>query len=403
MGKTSLRITIVGNFGLSNKATMSARAMPIAHALAELGHQVTVILPADSPDPPALATSDGVRLILLGRGRARSFPGQLACGLRLTSVALRTCPDVLYAFKPKAYAGLSLLAFWLWRQLGLITTTIVLDTDDWEGKGGWADRDHASAWQRLLVSWHERWCLSHADLVTVASRELERLAAAEGATTVYTPNAASLFSPGWEPGDGRAIRESLAIGNRPVVLAYTRFVEFAPRRLVEVFAQIHRRRPEACFLVVGKGLGGEEEEFTQLVSEFGLHEVVHQVGWVPAPELPNYLAAADVAVYLLDDTLLNRAKCLMKLVDLLLAGVPIVADAVGQANEYIQNDKTSLLVSPGDIEAMAQRVVDLLDNPERRCRLGQAARAHLLHDWTWESQAAVVVDSMMNWHTRLNG
>ncbi|HVB96870.1 MAG TPA: glycosyltransferase, partial [Chloroflexota bacterium] len=201
MDKKSLRITIVGNFGLSYKATMSARALPLARELARLGHQITIILPADSAVPPVLPTSDRVRIKFVGKGRARSFLGQLAVGAQLTCAALQSQPDVLYAFKPKAYAGLALLTFWFGRKLGLVAPTLALDTDDWEGAGGWADREHKAAWQRTLVGQHEKWCLGHADLVTVASRELERLAIAEGATTVYAPNAASPSSPGWEPGD----------------------------------------------------------------------------------------------------------------------------------------------------------------------------------------------------------
>ncbi|HUX87486.1 MAG TPA: glycosyltransferase, partial [Chloroflexota bacterium] len=272
--------------------------------------------------------------------------------------------------------------------------TLALDTDDWEGAGGWADRDHKAAWQRLLVGQHEKWSLRHADLVTVASRELERLATAEGAAPVYAPNAASPSSPGWEPGDGHAVRQALGIGDAPIVLAYTRFVEFAPRRLAALVACLHRLRPAVHFLVVGKGLGGEAEEFQQLVAEDGLANVVHQVGWRPAADLPQYFAAADVAVYPLDDTLLNRAKCLMKLVDLLLAGVPLVADAVGQATEYVQHDETGLLVAPGDVHAMTQAVTALLDAPERRRRLGQAARSALLRDWTWERQALTIASAL---------
>ena len=46
-------------------------------------------------------------------------------------------------------------------------------------------------------------------------------------------------------------------------------------------------------------------------------------GWVSSQDLPGYFAAADVAIYPLDDTLLNRAKCPVKLTDLLLAGLGI--------------------------------------------------------------------------------
>src|SRR5262249_5239373 len=92
----------------------------------------------------------------------------------------------------------------------------------------------------------------------------------------------------------------------------------------------------------------------------------------------------------LDDTRLNRAKCPMKLVDLLLAGVPVVADDVGQASEYVADGQTGRLVSPGDVAAMAAAAVDLLRDPSRRQALGHAARASLLTHWTRARQADAI-------------
>lgn len=44
----------------------------------------------------------------------------------------------------------------------------------------------------------------------------------------------------------------------------------------------------------------------------------------------DYFAAADLAICPLEDSLLNRARCPAKLVDLLAAGLAVVADDVGE-------------------------------------------------------------------------
>jgi len=314
----------------------------------------------------------------------------VALGLRLTWLALRLRPDVLYAFKPKAYAGLCLLIFWLLRRRGLIRTTIALDADDWEGGGGWVDREPRTAAIDALVSWHERWCIRHADVVTAASRELIDRASRLGAKVVYVPNAASPTSPGWRIGRREVPRAALGLGDAPLILAYTRFVEFAPRRLVDTFEQIRRQAPWARLLVVGKGLGNEDATFAALVHERGLDAAVHQVGWAKLRDLPDYFAAADVALYPMDDTQLNRAKCPMKLVDLLLGGVPVVVDRVGEVSEYVSDGLSGCVVPTGDVTAMVDATVGLLLDDARRLAISRAARASVLARWTWATQGAVV-------------
>jgi glycosyltransferase involved in cell wall biosynthesis len=391
-----VRITIVGNFGLGYKGTMAARAVPIARELGRLGNKVTVLVPADAPGPVKATERVGYRLVEVGTPGAAPrmsagvtrADGRVWTGLRLTGLALRSKPDVLYAFKPKAYAGLAVLVFWILRKARLTRATIVLDLDDWEGKGGWADREQGRWWERLFISWHERWCIVHADLITVASRELVRLSRRDARFVVSVPNAASESSPGWTPASREKGRAILGVGNEPVVLAYTRFLEYAPDRLLDTFAAILVEVPTARLVIAGKGLHGEEHAFEAGASQRGVDDRIINLGWTRLDVLPAIFAAADVAVYLMDDNLLNRAKCPMKLVDLLLAGVAVVADRVGQANEYINDGSTGRLVQPEDVQAMAAAVSQLLRDEGLRTRIGVAARSAILAGWSWPEQTA---------------
>jgi glycosyltransferase involved in cell wall biosynthesis len=394
-----MRIAIVGNFGLGYKATMSARAMPIARELARHGHTVGVFVPADGGS--VVNEGAGPRIFQIrfsaprqSRRATDSLFGHLGVSTQLMWQVLRFRPDVLYAFKPKAYAGLALLIVWAMRRVGLGHVALALDADDWEGIGGWADRDPGPWWQRRLTIWQEAWCLRHADVVTVASQELAWLASCSNPAVVYAPNAASPTSPGWRQGDGRRIRAAQHLGDDPVVLAYTRFVEFVPARLFATFQAIVRAVPTAHLLVAGEGLRGEERSFAACAAGGGLANRVHVLGWTRPEVLPDVFAAADVALYLLDDTRLNRAKCPMKLVDLLLAGVAVVADGVGQANEYVVEGTTGQLTPPGDVEAMATAALSLLRDPARRSAFGTAARASILANWSWVTQAQQIESAL---------
>jgi glycosyltransferase involved in cell wall biosynthesis len=107
-------------------------------------------------------------------------------------------------------------------------------------------------------------------------------------------------------------------------------------------------------------------------------------GWVEPAQLANCLAAADVAIYPLDDNLLNRARCSAKLVDLMAAGLAIVAEDVGQSSEYIEHGRSGLLVEAGDRGAFARCVVKLLRDKSLRGALGNEARRRVCEEFAWE-------------------
>jgi len=387
-----MRIVMVGPFGLRPRGTMSVRALPMAQALVARGHTVTMLLPPwqNSEDSGRCWEEGGVRIENIEIPRyARNdspLPPRMrglfhlltACRLAWRALALR--PDLVHLFKPKAYSGVT---HWLLARLPRARRPrLVVDTDDWEGPGGWNEIGGYPVAQRRFFTWQERWGLTHADAVTVASRTLESLVWAMGVArekVFYVPNGVGSWK--LEVGDWRlepgSAEHPISNLQHPVVLLYTRFFEFPVSRVVEVLRRVRETVPGTRLLVVGEGLFGEQEEL------FRLADVFH-TGWVPQDTLPAYFAQADVAIYPFDDTLVNRTKCAAKLRDLLAAGVPVVAEAVGQNREYIRHGETGWLVEPGDVVAFAAAVVRLLEDAPLRERLGQAAARDVRERFAWE-------------------
>ena len=389
-----MRIAMIGPFGLRPKGTMAVRALPLARELAARGHAVLVVMPPWHPpaEAPRRWQEGGVQLAYVSLGPRWPGLSHLAITLRLARHALAWGAEVIHCFKPKGYSGLALLVLWLARRLGLCRARLVVDEDDWEGPGGWNDLEPYSFWLRRFFAWQERWGLRHSDAVTVASRTLQSLVWALGvppARVFYLPNGTAGER---SPGDGAAARSRYGLQGAPVVLLYTRFFEYDPARAVEVFRRIVQELPEARLLVVGRGLyAADEARFLQAVHAAGLDEAVVRAGWVPQEELADHFAAADVAIYPFDDTLVNRSKCSVKLLDLLAAGVPTVADAVGQNTEYIIQGETGLLVPSGDVAAMARATLRLLQDQALRRALSVAAAQRSGRDYAWRVLAEVAL------------
>jgi len=397
---------------------MSVRALPMAKALAARGHTVIMLLPPwQNPEDAGRCWEEGgVRIENITLPPRLPLLFHALTALRLARRALALRPDVVHLFKPKAYSGLT--HYLLARIPRQRRPRLVVDTDDWEGPGGWNEIGGYTPAQRRFFAWQERWGLTHADAVTVASRTLESLVWALGVPreqVFYIPNGVSssslsiLHPPSSIPHPPSSILHPPSSILHPTfsILLYTRFFEFPVSRVIELLQRVRERVPEARLLVVGKGLFGEEEELFDLAVQSGLTiqrnvsislspcplvslssaespaDILY-TGWVPSDTLPTYFAQADLAIYPFDDTLVNRTKCAVKLRDLLAAGVPVVAEAVGQNREMIRHGETGWLVDPGDVPSFAEAVVRLLEDAQLRQRLGQAAARDVRERFAWE-------------------
>lgn len=372
-----MKIAMVGPFGLRPRGTMAVRALPMAQALAARGHTVTILLPPwQNPEDAGKRREDG-GVIVENIALPPRTPGlhHLQIALRLTRRVLTLQPEVVHCFKPKAYSG---LVHWLLARLPKDSRPrLIVDSDDWEGPGGWNTLASYPVAQQAFFAWQERWGLTHADAVTVASRTLESLVWALGvppSRVFYVPNGVRRLTLG--------VRRPMLPA--PCILLYTRFFEFPVSRVLEVLQRVRKEVTEAQMLVVGKGLFGEEQELLRQAERLGLREAVEYVGWVEPEGLTACFARAALAIYPFDDTLVNRAKCPVKLLDLLAAGVPVVAEAVGEVREVIRHGETGWVVEPGDITGFVEAVVRLLRNTQLRQRLGEAAACDVQAHRSWD-------------------
>lgn len=399
-----MEIVFIGPFGLQPKGTMSGRALPMARALVARGHTVTVLIPPWD-DPPRAGQSwedQGVQVVNVDLPRARLARLPLLFHMLLTRTLVRQAqarrPEVIHFFKPKAYAGLAHLALWWLGCRSGSVWRLVVDADDWEQ--AWNELLPYSAVQKKFFAWQERWGLRHADAVTVASRALAELAASrvgvDPARLFYVPNG---IGPGVEPGPDQSFAGTLLLplttaASSPTLLLFSRFAEYRLERIVTLVRLVAAQIPQARWLIVGRGFRGEEAMLRARLAQAGLARYAQFFSdWIPPDRIPALLDLADVAVYPYDDTLLNRTKCSVKLIDFMAAGLPVVADAVGQNREYIQDGVSGLLTPAEDDEAMARALVRLLQEPESRQRLGQAASHRVRENFAWSRLVGTVEEA----------
>jgi glycosyltransferase involved in cell wall biosynthesis len=384
-----MKIVFLAPFGIRPKGTVIARMLPLAEGLRRLGHEVVIVAPpyTNPEDSGKVEMVRGVKIknISLGpKNRALAAP---ILAWRMFNGSLSEKPDLVHLFKPKGYGGLAAMLQVCCDRVRVRMPPLFLDTDDLEGKGGMNEFLDYSAIEKYLYAFQERWLPPRVVGVTVASRLLENIVLESGVIAeriLYLPNCVD----DQPPGDWSRVRGRLGIATHaPVLLLYTRFFEFDQERLYKIFDGIYRRVPGIRFLVVGKGQKGEEERLATAALERGYSDALVAAGWVEPAELPDYLAAGDVALYPFADTMVNRAKCPAKLTELLCAGVPVVADRVGQIPEYLAPELQPLLCSPDDGDEMVEKCVELLIDVERRRKAALLGREFIVANFSWQEYA----------------
>jgi glycosyltransferase involved in cell wall biosynthesis len=63
------------------------------------------------------------------------------------------------------------------------------------------------------------------------------------------------------------------------------------------------------------------------------------------------------------------------------SGIPVVTTLCTGSRDAVVPEVTGLLIPPGYPAAIREAVLQLLRNPERRCRMGEAARAWVLENY----------------------
>lgn len=165
----------------------------------------------------------------------------------------------------------------------------------------------------------------------------------------------------------RAARRSLGIpGDAHVVSTVGRLTAIKQHHLfLDAARIIATRDPAALFLIVGDG--ELRPELESAARALGLADRTHFLGW--RRDLDRVYGATDV--FLLTS---RNEGTPVALIESLAAGVPGVSTAVGGVADIIDTTELGLLAPFGDARALADHVMALLADPDRRRRIGAAGR-----------------------------
>ncbi|MFC7047201.1 glycosyltransferase family 4 protein [Halobacteriaceae archaeon GCM10025711] len=288
--------------------------------------------------------------------------------------------DVIYASKPKVSSyGMGLLS------VARDERPLLLDVDDWESGFfyGAHGRFYTYAWAvpRLINanSFYYTRILERfstlADARTVSNHFLKEKF---GGTVIPHVRDTDVFDPDrYDKVDARK-RFDLPEEETLVMFSGTPRPHKGVDDLVRGVSSLNK---EDVRVVV---IGAHESPYTKELKRIGGDKLILR-GQQPFDQLPAWIAAADIIAIPQKDTSGTKGQLPAKVFDAMAMAKPIIATAVGDLPIVL--DDSGKLVEPDSPAAIAAAIEELMENPEKRITMGEAARKRCVENYSFDAMA----------------
>jgi phosphatidylinositol alpha-1,6-mannosyltransferase len=195
---------------------------------------------------------------------------------------------------------------------------------------------------------------------------------------------ATEFSPA-NSTSGNQLRSELGWIDRPVIVCVSRLMARKGQdELIRALPEVHQTSPMASLIIVGEG--PYRKDLESLVKKFGLEEFVHLTGKVSQGDLSKWYAAGDIFAMPCRTRLggWDVEGLGIVFLEASATGLPVIVGDSGGAIDAVLDGETGYLVDGTNTNEIAQRISQLILNPDVAKRMGEAGRNWVTQEWTWD-------------------
>jgi glycosyltransferase involved in cell wall biosynthesis len=181
------------------------------------------------------------------------------------------------------------------------------------------------------------------------------------------------------------IRETLQLDlDKKIIITVANLIPYKGHiELFKAASLVTRQFSDSLFLLVGEDRG-IQKNLQKLTHELGIVDNIIFMG--QRNDVSNLMAASDVSVLASHEEGFSNV-----VLESMAAGLPVVATRVGGNPEAIIDGETGWLVTPGKPEELAMKIIDLLEDPEKAEKWGEAGRSRVKQNFSHEKMVAEFV------------
>jgi glycosyltransferase involved in cell wall biosynthesis len=141
---------------------------------------------------------------------------------------------------------------------------------------------------------------------------------------------------------------------------------------VEAVSLLRDRAPNLRFRIVGDG--PDRERLKEMIAEHHLETQVSIEGFVPIEQVAKIMSSVDLGVVPKRKDSFGNEAFSTKIMEFMAMNVPVVASRT-RIDEYYFNEHLVQFFEPGNVSDLAERIFQLMQDPDRRrelCRNGAA-------------------------------
>ncbi len=153
----------------------------------------------------------------------------------------------------------------------------------------------------------------------------------------------------------------------------------------------------ACVVV---GSGDALRKLKQMAADMDLSDYVTFTGWVASKEVPSYLWRSDICVAPEPSNPYNDRSTVIKLMEYMAAGKPIVAFDLPEHRYTAQ--EAALYAQPNDERDFARKIAFLMDHPNQGEAMGRIGRERVANQLAWSHQEQALLDAYQAVQSRAN-
>jgi len=135
------------------------------------------------------------------------------------------------------------------------------------------------------------------------------------------------------------------------------------------------------FLCIIIGPGDSVSDLKKLTKELKIEDFIKFTGYIPKQDLLKYLSSADICLDPNPSSPLNDYSTWIKVMEYMALGKPVVSFDLKETRFSAQD--AAIYVKPNDEEEFARAIVKLMDNPEKRKKMGTFGQKRISEELAW--------------------